>query len=192
MPHPDALHWNARYAAEDFRFRKEPRLLLTSRLALLPKTGLALDVACGTSPTGIFLAEHGWRVIGLDIAETALRGAQLRARSDALPLSLAVVDLSRVHLPAAHFDLILNFYFLKRSLWQVYQKALKPGGFLFFETFLWYPAVEEHPEHYLQPDELRQAFAGWNILFYDEKNHPRHNPHGRKRIAQLVAQKPNE
>lgn len=192
MPHPDALLWNARYAADDFQFRQEPRPLLTSRLNLLPETGLALDVACGTSPTGIFLAAHGWQVIGLDVAETALRHAQARARKEALPVSLAVVDLTNVHLPAARFDIILNFYFLERLLWRAYQKALKPGGLLFFETFLWHPEVEEHPEYYLQPDELRQAFAGWDILHYDEINRPRHNEHGTRRIAQLVARKPND
>ena len=137
MPHPDAQHWNARYASEQkYLFKKEPRPLLTSRLNLLPETGLALDVACGTSSTGIFLAARGWHVIGLDVAETALRHAQDRARKEALPVSLAVVDLTNIHLPTARFDLILNFYFLERSLWQAYQKALKPGGLLFFETFL--------------------------------------------------------
>lgn len=191
MLHPDALHWNARYASEQkYLFKKEPRPLLTSRLNLLPETGLALDVACGTSPTGIFLAARGWQVIGLDVAETALRRAQLRARKEALPVSLAVVDLTRVRLPADRFDLILNFYYLERSLWTSYQKALKPGGLLFFETFLWHPEVEHHPEYYLQPDELRQAFADWDILHYDEINHPRHNEYGTKRIAQLVARKP--
>jgi len=191
MPHPDALHWNARYASEQkYLFKQEPRPLLTSRLNLLPETGLALDVACGTTPSGIFLAERGWRVIGLDVAETALRRVQARAKKDALPVSLAVVDLTRIRLPAARFDLILNFYYLERSLWSAYQQALKSGGLLFFETFLWHPEVEDHPEYYLQPDELRQAFAGWDILFYDEINRPRRNEHGTKRVAQLVARKP--
>jgi SAM-dependent methyltransferase len=191
MPHPDALHWNARYASEDYQFRREPRPLLTSRLNLLPETGLALDVACGTSPTGIFLAARGWRVIGLDVAETALRRTQARARKEAVSVSLAVVDLTKVSLPAARFDLIMNFYYLERSLWPSYQKALKPGGLLFFETLLWHPEIERHHEHYLrQPDELRQAFAGWDVLHYDEINRPRCNDHRMKCVAQLVARKP--
>jgi hypothetical protein len=34
------------------------------------------------------------------------------------------------------FDVILNFYYLSRLLWDTYRKALKPGGLLFFETFV--------------------------------------------------------
>ena len=57
-------------------------------------------------------------------------------QKETLPISFAVLDLMDPWLPAAHFDVILNFYFLSRPLWETYRKALKPGGLLFFETYL--------------------------------------------------------
>jgi len=190
MPNPDALEWNARYQSEpQRRIPRAARSLLTAHIEQLPASGLALDMACGTASTSLYLAARGWQVIGLDVAESALRLAQVQARKAKLPASFAVMDLTDPWLPASHFDVILNFYFLVRPLWSLYKEALKPGGLLFFETFLWQPEIELRPERYLLPDELRQAFADWEILHYKENDHP-HGQSRLRRIAQLVARKP--
>jgi len=190
MPHPDAVEWNARYQSDPrHSVSKAARALLTEHIDLLPASGLAIDMACGTAATGQHLAARGWRVIGLDVAENALRLAQIEARRQALPISFAVIDLNDLWLPDSHVDVILNFYFLLRPLWTLYKKALRPGGFIFFETFVWQPGGELKPEHYLQPDELRQAFIDWDILHYKEVNQPLAT-HRARRIAQLVARKP--
>ena len=190
MPHLDAMEWNARYQSDPQRSApKAPRSLLTEHLDLLPASGLAIDMACGTAATGLHLAARGWRVIGLDVAESALRLAQIEARRQALSISFAVIDLSDLWLPGSQVDVILNFYFLLRPLWAQYKKSLRPGGLIFFETFVWQPGDELKPEHYLQPDELRLAFTDWDILHYKEVNQP-HPTHRARGIAQLVTRKP--
>ncbi len=190
MPHPDALKWNTRYSSDPHRSeQKRPHALLTSHLHLLPAPGLAVDMACGTSASGLFLAAHKWQVICLDVAESALRHAQVRARKDTLPISFAVMDLTYPWLPVSSFDAILNFYYLARPLWETYKKSLKPGGVLFFETYVWQPGIEMNPAHYLQPDELRQAFMDWEILHYHELNCPRSSDKLRQ-IAQLIVRAP--
>jgi SAM-dependent methyltransferase len=190
MSHPDAVEWNARYRSEPHRSAsKGPRALLTSHIDLLPARGLALDMACGTASTGRFLAAHGWQVIGLDVAESALRLAQARAHKEAESISFAVMDLTDPWLPDSRFNVILNFYYLARPLWARYKTSIKPGGLLFFETFLWQPGLETKPEHYLQSNELKLAFTGWDILHYEEMEHQR-DGHKTRRAAQLVARKP--
>ncbi len=192
MPHPDSEKWNALYNAEShLSAPRSPHSLLASHLDLLPEPGLALDIACGTTSTGLFLAAHQWQVIGLDVAASAVRIAQARARGTAIPISFVVMDLTDPWLPDSHFDVILNFYYLSRPLLQLYKKILKPGGVLFMETFVWQPGIELNPNHYLQPDELRNAFHGWEIIF-SETNIRQHSNDKSRKIDQIIVRRPSE
>lgn len=198
MPHPDALIWDERYA-NDTRWRnlRSPRNLLTAHQELLPRNGLVLDAACGTTPTGLHLARQGWQVIALDVSNAALRIAQSEVQKDALPVSFALMDMSNPWLPANRFDVVLNFYYLSRPLLSTYRRSIKHGGLLFFETFVREDALTEvdgNPHHYLEPNELKSSFADWNIIHYKETQRASRSSERRnrsRRIAQLVARKPD-
>jgi SAM-dependent methyltransferase len=125
----------------------------------------------------------------LDVSENALRLAQAQANKKKLDASFVAMDLADPWLPEDHFDAIMNFYFLSRPLLERYHTAVKPGGLLFFETFVWQPAIQIRPEHYLQPDELRFRFSDWEILLYEETGQTRHSP-GTRRVARLIARRP--
>ncbi|MGZ6346568.1 MAG: class I SAM-dependent methyltransferase, partial [Anaerolineales bacterium] len=169
MPHPDAQVWNARYESDDNVFlRRQPYSLVRSFAGQLPKGGLALEVAAGMSPVGLFLASRGLRVIAMDISEAGLRIAQQRAHKRSLPLNLVVMDLTDPWLPRSGFDVILNFYFLSRPLFECYRQALKPGGWLFFETFSEDNLGRSNPDHTLNSGELYSAFQNWDILYWKE------------------------
>jgi SAM-dependent methyltransferase len=101
------------------------------------------------------------------------------------------MDLVNPWLPESHFDVILNFYFLSRPIIPTYRQALKPGGVLFFETYL----REQHtnPERYLESQELRRLFDDWDILHYLEVERLVRSRTGYEETrwtAQLIAQKP--
>ncbi|WKZ37365.1 MAG: methyltransferase domain-containing protein [Anaerolineales bacterium] len=194
MPHADAQIWDERYTNEERRRNHHPpRPLVISHLDLLPPNRLVLDAACGTTATGLHLAEHGWQVIALDVSIAALRLARSRVRNEALPISFALMDLTDPWLPEDHFDIVLNFYYLSRPLLSTYRKSLKPGGFLFFETFLrdenFSHETDGSPHHYLEPFELKHAFNGWDIIHYAETKRD-DRPGRARRIAQMVARKP--
>jgi SAM-dependent methyltransferase len=198
MSHPDALIWDDRYS-NDVRWRslRPPRSLLTSHQNLLPHSGLALDAACGTTPTGLHLARQGWKIIALDVSNAALRIAQSEVQNEALPISFALMDLTNPWLPSNRFDVILNFYYLSRPLLSTYRKSIKRGGLLFFETFLrddsFSSEVDGDLHHYLEPHELKTSFADWNIIHYEEAQRVSRSTERRnrsRRIAQLVARKP--
>lgn len=192
MPHPDELHWDRRYANElpANLAARPPHRLLVEHLSWLPATGLAVDMACGTGATGRFLAQKGWKVIGLDVSRVALQLSLTQAHQSGLELAVAQMDLLDPWLPPGHFDAILNFYFLSRPLFSTYRAALKPGGLLFFETYLWHPAVSEHPEHYLRPQELEHAFADWQILHIANLHRPLGPGSQSRQVQQFIVRKP--
>jgi tellurite methyltransferase len=192
MPHPDAQLWNARYLAGRRHFlRRRPHPLLCAYADQLPPGGLALDMAAGAVANGVFLAGRGLRVIAMDIAEAGLRLGQKRARELSLPLALVVMDLGDPWLPASGFDVILNFYYLSRPLFESYRQALKPGGWLFFETYVQDTRRRLNSSHYLEPAELHSAFQDWEILHWAEIHKARRGAVlDSDRIAQLVARKP--
>jgi tellurite methyltransferase len=192
MPHPDAQIWNARYKSDDRYYnRRQPYSLVTSYIDQLPRDGLALEVAAGMAPVGLFLDRRGLRVIAMDISEAGLRLAQQRARKNSLALNLVVVDLTDPWLPPSGFDVILNFYYLSRPLFERYRRALKPGGWLFFETFVQDAFKRSNPSHTLESGELNNAFQDWEILHSMETwKRRRSGMFPPRRIAQLVARKP--
>jgi SAM-dependent methyltransferase len=187
MPLSDALKWNQRYKEEKFKSFELPRPFLVENAGYLPEDGLALDMAMGLGGNAGFLSGRGLRVIGLDISEVAV----LSAKSRNPELISAVVDLTCIQLPSNRFDVILNFYYLQRDLWPVYQRALRPRGILIFESLT--QQMLEHspnidPEFLLAPAELKQGFRDLEILVYredwviDDKGHD-------KAVASLVARK---
>ena len=160
----DARRWNERYQQEREEWVSRPvRPLLKEHAFLLPQEGTAFVAAAGVGTNALFLAERGLRVLAADISFFAMQTA--RQRAGTLPLLAAVMDLSRLTLPPSAFEVILNFYFLERALFPIYQRALKPKGILFFETFLAAPD-SKNESHYLQPGELLAAWQGFEILHH--------------------------
>jgi SAM-dependent methyltransferase len=191
MPHPDAQRWDERYQREsDFWLERKPRQLLTSNAHLLPAEGRALDAACGVAINALFLAQRGLRAFALDISEYALRLAKQRASSIGLPLEAAVIDLSNPWLPAAHFEVIVNFHFLERGTIPVYRQALKSGGLIFFDTFSKRGERNDSPVYYLDPGELIGWFHDFEIIHYAENDLIPSVNHSKRGIAQLIARKP--
>ncbi len=190
MTHTDAARWNGRYQKDGAHWQtRSPRQLLVDFAHLLPQSGLALDAAAGVALHGLFLAERGLHVIALDVSEIGLRLARESARERGVWLETAVLDLSRPWLPANTFDVIVNFRFLERATFPMYRQALKPGGLLFFETFLKTQPQEEYPHHYLNPGELQNAFPDFEILHSAITENPNY-PSNKQRVAeQLIARK---
>ena len=188
MTHPDAKRWNARYSTEGKTWlESDPRPLLQEYAHLLPRRGIALDAASGVANNGLFMARRGLRVIALDISETALQLARQQALAESLYLSAAVYDLVNPWLPPCYFDVIVNFHFLERATFPVFQQSLKPNGLLIFETFLRSGEEPPSPQYYLEPGELLSAFSTFEVLHWKENR----ITDTTKVSAQLVARKPS-
>jgi SAM-dependent methyltransferase len=198
MKADEKAKWNKRYetgpplpkAPEPFLAKSFQQFLATH------PPGSALDVAGGAGRHALWLAQRGWRVKLIDIAEAAVAHALENAARiipqpvscSAEPLLIAeVVDLnSSLDLGSEQYDLVLVFLYLQRRLFPVLVRALKPGGLLIYETY----TIERqtlgggpaNPAYLLEPVELLRAFQTIEILDYREDH--------LKGTAELVARKP--
>ena len=191
MTHLDRIKWDGRYAVDGQHWqRSAPRKLLLNYLNDLPTAGLALDAAAGVGVHGLVLAQRGLHVVALDISEVGLRLARERALAEGVVLETAVYDLSHPWFPPECFDVILNFRFLERATFPMYRRALKPGGWLIFETFLRTSATDKDADFYLLPGELHAAFADFDVVESAEVTAVGGRSGQLKPVARLVARKP--
>jgi SAM-dependent methyltransferase len=153
--------------------------------------GRALDIACGKGRNSIYLAARGFDVTAVDSSAAALEDGQRRAREKNLRIDWRPCDLESAPLPGGDFDLAVNFNYLQRSLFESIKKALRPGGFVIFETYLVDQAAIGHPknpDYLLRHNELLGAFRDCRVLLHREG---RFNDGGTTAFrASLFAQKP--
>jgi 2-polyprenyl-3-methyl-5-hydroxy-6-metoxy-1,4-benzoquinol methylase len=173
-----------------------PHALLVEAIALIeaspPKTRLALDLACGSGRDAVWLALAGWKVQGWDVLPDALgKCADLAARNRvSVEVSCVNVEAEPVITPRA-FDLVCCFNYLHRPLFPTLADAVRPGGYIVYETFA-KPQCEMFGKpasdtHLLESGELASVFRDWNILV------DREGLTGPRRYATgLIAQRPND
>lgn len=82
------------------------------RAALPPPPADILDVGTGTGFLSLLLAEHGCRVVGIDLAEQMLATARAKAASLDSPPVLQVGDAVEPPFPPQSFDAVTNRYLL--------------------------------------------------------------------------------
>ncbi len=70
--------------------------------------GRALDLGCGTGTNVITLAQHGWRVTGVDYVGRALRQAKKKAQQAGVTADFQVDDVTKLKKITEVFDLVLD------------------------------------------------------------------------------------
>ncbi len=65
-----------------------------ARFAADHPAGRALDIGCGTGTNLLYLAQHGWRVTGIDFAALAIEKA--RRKLQGCPAKLLTADVTRL------------------------------------------------------------------------------------------------
>lgn len=128
--------WEERYGQSERIWSGRPNARLVEIASDLP-AGRALDLGCGEGGDAVWLAERGWRVVAVDIADAALaRAAEFAAsRNVADRIEFQQHDLSATF-PDGEFDLV-SAHFL-HSPWEWERSALlrraaalvAPGGTL--------------------------------------------------------------
>jgi tellurite methyltransferase len=187
--------WNERRSQGGFEpFPDTPAQWLVDNDALLGTDGRALDVACGDGRNALHLARLGFEVDAVDVSDVAIDGLRAAAPERAPAVRARVVDLEREPLPVDAYDVVLNFNYLQRDLFGALERALRPGGWLVFET-LGRAHIDElgkriNPIYVLGDNELLHAFPGLRVRRYREGVVARScGPRG---VASLVAQRPPE
>jgi SAM-dependent methyltransferase len=158
----------------------------------------ALDVGCGNGRNLIYIATHGARGLGFDIAPSAIEQAKKLSQGMALQF---ISQPMAEKLPAEDesIDVVLDVmasHCLRESERVNYLSELKrvmaPDGYLFLKTFIWegdqhakrmceqYPGGESHSyihpslgvfEHVWTEPELRAYLAPLGDIEYFDKSH---------------------
>lgn len=181
----DRERWNEKYRKK--QFSSEPSSIAKKHYALAP-IGRALDIATGNGRNAIFLANQGFEVDAVDIADKVLTDLSVR-HANVRPVC---ADLDYFDISASRYNLILNIRFLNRRLFPYIQEGLNPGGILIFETYM-DPPPEADPgafcrDYLLRTNELLHAFLQLDIIFYAEQISDERDD--TRRVASLVAMKP--
>ncbi|MFV0453115.1 MAG: class I SAM-dependent methyltransferase [Propioniciclava sp.] len=89
-----AEFWEARYADTDQVWSGRVNPVLAAIVAELPP-GRALDLGCGEGGDAVWLAEHGWTAVGVDLSPTAVERGRREARARGLSeeVTLVAADL---------------------------------------------------------------------------------------------------
>ncbi|MGW9210246.1 class I SAM-dependent methyltransferase [Embleya sp. NPDC055664] len=191
-PLTPAESWDARYAEKERIWSGKPNAPLVRETADLPP-GRALDLGCGEGADGIWLAQRGWRVTGVDVSRIALERAAVHAEEARVA---DLVDWQWHNLdetfPEGDFDLI-SAHFLhshagidRDRILRKAVAAVAPGGVLLVVGHCGLPPWETDPTPDMAlptPDEVLASLelpdGEWEVLRSEEHERIQNDPEGR-------------
>lgn len=183
--------WQSIYQKSARPAQRAAEVLVQNR-HLLPRSGDALDLACGMATNAIFLAEYGLRTAAWDQSSAAIE--QVAENAQRLKLDIEAQVRNVVLKPPApgSFDVIVVSRFLDRGLCPAISNAIRPGGLLFYQTFSAHKINDKgpsNPDYLLADNELFQLFADMKIRVYREELQLGDTTQGFRDQVMLVAQK---
>lgn len=168
MSAPD---WDKRYRERFYEGAVDPHQLVKRFWEFVPEKGRVVDIATGTGRDLLFLTGQGFRVCGLDRSWEGLKLATEAFSQNGLHLEAVQADALNLPLKPGIFDGVLVFYFLEREIMGELSSLLKPGGVLFYETFLKRQNDidrRRNPAYLLDDGELPGYFGDLEPLFHEE------------------------
>ncbi len=153
--------------------------------------GPALDLACGSGRSAVWLALRGFAATGVDHLPDALDLGRRLAVAHEVHCDFTVGDLRDLAVvPQGPWSVITIFRYLQRDLLDHCCTLLKPGGVMLVRTFLDRPGYDGKParRHRLGCGELPGYFpaSDFIILAYEESE----DPDGRPAAGIVVRRKP--
>jgi SAM-dependent methyltransferase len=168
----DRNRWNEKYGDPSFELPEDPIPALEDRIETLPD-GRALDVATGTGRNALFLAEYGYEVDAVDVADEALAIAERRAEDRGVDANWMRTDLAEFDPEPEAYDVITVSFFAALEHLPDLKDALAPGGVLLYEHHLRSAdPVEIGPSsdrYRYRSNDLLRACLDLTILQYSER-----------------------
>lgn len=146
MSASDRERWEARYGRDGLVMGAQVKPLLRELEHVLPRSGRALDIACGEGQLAVWLAQRGLDVTAVDISPSGL--AKLRAQAESGGVARRVhgieADLDQ-GLPGLEsgFDLVTCIDFHAPAVMAQARHLLAPGGLLLVQVVLERTEAEE-------------------------------------------------
>ena len=158
----------------------------------------AIDLGSGTASNCVFLAQHGFDVVGVDFSEAAIELGRRRAARAGVSVKFIVDDLTNLRQVQGTFGLLVDYGTLddlgpsQRDLYmQAVLPLARPGSIFLLYCFEWEPRWYERPfysrmaldlgeaerrfhpyfeiEHYRSGTEHLQWPRGWGVYLMTRK-----------------------
>jgi SAM-dependent methyltransferase len=132
--------------------------------------GRALDIGCGTGTNAVYLAQHGFEVVGTDVAWLAIRKAQRKARDAGVSATFHVGEAVKLGTAAGPplkrlFELAVDigcFHSLQSAQREAYasmlRRVLRQGGH--YLLYAWGPRKLAGRDVGLTPEDTEALLAG--------------------------------
>src|ERR1700684_647629 len=180
--------WNASYVDGPPPWDVGPQPAIARLASEGAFTGTVLDAGCGTGENALLIASRGLRVLGVDVAETALSLAREKAAARGIDADFALADALRLDRLSRTFDTVLDcglFHTFDSDERREYVTSLASvtsrGGRLYVLCFsdVGPDRCGPHPTSH---EELQAAFrrsGGWRVVSVDpDRIHTRFGPRG--------------
>jgi SAM-dependent methyltransferase len=171
----ERIRWNKSLTKDStYRFNKNPNTLLIETVRN-KKPGKALDIGMGQGRNTIYLAQQGWDVTGVDIADEAINYAKSRAAKARVKINTELIPMEKYNYGVNKWDLVIHVYegcLEDESKTNKILKSLKSGGLFVFEFFHHDAGVEmNRPNFGCETNTVKAAIektGGFKMLTYTE------------------------
>jgi tellurite methyltransferase len=183
--------WDERYRRGEETYDYAPSPPLPNAIASEPP-GIALDLACGAGRHAIHLAERGWHVVAVDASAEGIamlaREAAKRGVAERIDARVADLTAATDALAPDGYDLVCDFYFLERALFERIRSAVRPGGL--FAAAIHVESPDAPHSFLLRPGELEALVNGWGWEILHAREGGSGEEGHRHATAELVARRP--
>jgi SAM-dependent methyltransferase len=158
----DRTRWDAVYTDRDAAPTPALPAVFDGYDDLFPRTGTALEIACGSGAAVVWLAQRGLDVRGVDVSTVAIDRARALAEQAGVTACFEAVDLDDGLPPGGPVNLLLCHKFRDPRLDGQIIERLAPDGLLAICVL---SEVGAAPGRFrATPGELRTAFAALEEL----------------------------
>jgi SAM-dependent methyltransferase len=197
------VHWDQRYAADDYYYGTLPNDFLREHAAVLPARGRVLCLGEGEGRNAVFLAALGFEVVAVDGSAVGLAKAERLAQQRGVQITTVAADLAEYALGHDCWDGIVSIWChlplpLRARVHQHVAVALRAGGVFLLEAYT--PAQLEFRTGGPKTLELlptlaalRAELAGLDLELAVEREREVDEGrahHGRSAVVQIVARRP--
>ena len=199
------MKYNNIYKQNQKVWGKEPNKLLQMIWQKAEPNSYFLDLGCGQGRDSIFMAQQGFKVVAVDESKEAISQLKENAKKENLEIEAVCQSVTDFKITKDKFCIINAyniFQFLNKEDVLKIIKEIKEnlilGGFLVISSFTIldpsYNIDKNKDKGYFQPNELRDLFKDFEIVFYfegeiEDKVHAGANLPHKHGVVRIIAKK---
>lgn len=134
------MNWNEKFSGDEYSYGTEPNDFLRSVADKIKANGEVLSLCEGEGRNGVFLAQQGFKVLGVDGSNVGLEKAKQLAEKHGVKIETQVADLADYEIETGKWDAIVMIFGhlpkdLRKTVNTKIVQGLKKGGVFILEGY---------------------------------------------------------